>query len=880
MAPSKKLALLLLPLIGFTSFSLAQDAKGLVIQQVQQVGLNVNPNEVVVTRDVVSKVSGVRHIYYQQVILDIPVLQTESSLHVAKNGDVLKSQNRFIVEAKNRISGLSNGLLEPEDALNGILKGIGFSNLGAHKRMDQTSEDRNEVHFSHGGIFERDIQMFMRFVPWKENIVPIWQAYVFEKDYAHFWEIWYHATEGKLLKKEDQISFCDISHCAGTSNLNSNPFELPDIHTENNESVGSCENCYEVFELPVENPFYGSRTAAENPHDPIASPFGWHDLDGIPGDETQVTWGNNVFSIEADDNYGYQPSGGSNLDFSGFPFSTTFSEEDQFEDAAVTNVFYTCNMTHDILYRYGFDEPSGNFQFDNYGNGGVGEDPVITHVQSNIRPCNAFMVTPLEGSSPTLVISTCNSRDGSYDNLVLVHEYAHGLTNRMTFGNGNLNHEESPSEGWSDWFGMMLTMQEGDTALTRRTIANYLRDQSPTGPGVREYPYTMDLDENPLTFEYLEEGMTSHMVGNIWATILWELTWKLIDTYGFDNEVSNFTGDVNQDAGNIMALAIVIEGLRYTTAITGFVEARDGILIAAETIYGLEMQCLVWEAFTARGLGVFAESGNPFELGDESPSYDFSQLEPRFDLALEGLCNTSEKLIMLSGGHPRGGEYFGPGVVDVGNGTNFSFDPTIAGPGNHEITYYMQETPCFEAAQISIEVQVSEDTEPPIVSCIHEDETITYPSGEAYEIPNYLFNVYMLDECSGTQFANVSQSPVAGTMVTEGEVQVTLAVEDLAGNTSYCNFLLTLEEGPNLNGRDLAVSPVPAINSISLGNPFKYRIRQYELWDFAGRRIIFGAPDNREQYINIPIDNIASGIYFLKVGYQLDATVTFRIVKE
>ena len=35
--------------------------------------------------------------------------------------------------------------------------------------------------------------------------------------------------------------------------------------------------------------------------------------------------------------------------------------------AAVTNLFYWNNVTHDIAYRYGFDEASGNFQVNNYG---------------------------------------------------------------------------------------------------------------------------------------------------------------------------------------------------------------------------------------------------------------------------------------------------------------------------------------------------------------------------------------------------------------------------------------------------------------------------------------------------------------------------------
>lgn len=45
-------------------------------------------------------------------------------------------------------------------------------------------------------------------------------------------------------------------------------------------------------------------------------------------------------------------------------------------DASVTELFYTNNEIHDLFYRYGFDEVSGNFQDFNFGRGGLGDDGV------------------------------------------------------------------------------------------------------------------------------------------------------------------------------------------------------------------------------------------------------------------------------------------------------------------------------------------------------------------------------------------------------------------------------------------------------------------------------------------------------------------------
>jgi len=60
-----------------------------------------------------------------------------------------------------------------------------------------------------------------------------------------------------------------------------------------------------------------------------------------------------------------------------------------YSDLAVTQLFYTSNMYHDLLYRLGFDEVSGNFQMDNFGRGGLGGDAVICQAQDGSGTDNA-----------------------------------------------------------------------------------------------------------------------------------------------------------------------------------------------------------------------------------------------------------------------------------------------------------------------------------------------------------------------------------------------------------------------------------------------------------------------------------------------------------
>ncbi len=69
---------------------------------------------------------------------------------------------------------------------------------------------------------------------------------------------------------------------------------------------------------------------------------------------------------------------------------------------AVQNLFALNNRTHDILRRHGFNEAAGNFQVNNFGLGGAGNDPVLAEAQDGSGVDNANFSTPNDGSSPRM----------------------------------------------------------------------------------------------------------------------------------------------------------------------------------------------------------------------------------------------------------------------------------------------------------------------------------------------------------------------------------------------------------------------------------------------------------------------------------------------
>ena len=78
----------------------------------------------------------------------------------------------------------------------------------------------------------------------------------------------------------------------------------------------------------------------------------------------------------------------------------------------------------------------------------------------------------------------CGSRDGDFDNGVIAHEYAHGISNRLTGGPANvgcLSNTEQMGEGWSDWLGLIMTIEPGDAGTDPRPIGTWLFGQAPSG---------------------------------------------------------------------------------------------------------------------------------------------------------------------------------------------------------------------------------------------------------------------------------------------------------------------------------------------------------------------------------------------------------------
>lgn len=434
---------------------------------------------------------------------------------------------------------------------------------------------------------------------------------------------------------------------------------------------------YRVFPWSVNDPTESKRKVVEDPSDSFASPMGWHaiptpdhanakDISRLTsGWSTLVkhhglvatdTRGNNVFAQEnweGLDNWeaNYRPNGTDDLCFEfhlGWNKTSHADERGHIEpktyiDAAVSELFYTCNKFHDLTHRYGFDEESGNFQEHNFGRGGRGGDAVIANAQDGSGYNNANFATPPDGRRGQMRMYIWNGaepwRDGDLEAGIVIHEYSHGVSTRLTGGPANsgcLGWGEAGGmgEGWGDAFATLIRMHEAEPVdFTMGEWASGVKG------GIRKYKYSLNSTVNPETYKTLDKPgyWGVHAIGEVWAEMLFTLAEALIEKHGFESNLfpndepssdffkqSSKTGErIVPRRGNTLFFQLVLDGIKIQRCRPTFMNARDSIIEADEVLTGGENKCVIWKSFAKRGLGKSASvvGGTPWGGGIHKEDY-------------------------------------------------------------------------------------------------------------------------------------------------------------------------------------------------------------------------------------------------------------------
>lgn len=551
------------------------------------------------------------NIYIQQSYLGIPIHNALFSVHI-QDGQVVSWSNRFCQSVSAKI-GSSEPVLTQGQALLKAAEQLGYPAPASMRMMADKGGSQKEVIYERSNLSLEDIPVKLVWYASEDGRIYLtWEVAIYETNAQNYWMARVDAGNGRLIDKSNLVVHCswdaDHTHCLATDHVHG-VSEMDAFSTTDGST-------YRVYKEPIESPIHGGRTLEAEPADPIASPFGWHDTDGMDGAEYTVTRGNNVHAYTDTDannspDPGSDPDGGSGLDFD-FTLDLTM-EPNTYRPAAVTNLFYWNNYIHDFAYQYGFNEANGNFQVNNYGRGGLGTDDVRAEAQDGSGTNNANFFTPADGSRPRMQMYrwtfTTPNRDSDLDNGVIAHEYAHGISNRLTGGPANvncLNNQEQMGEGWSDYYALMTTWTG---SASDRGIGTYVLGQPTTGLGIRPAKYSTNMGVNSYTYANLPSMAVPHGVGFVWCTMLWEMVDGLVARHG-------------AAVGFEKAMHLVNLGMILQPCSPGFVDGRNAILKADSVLYGKENYCVIWKAFAKRGLGVSANQGSTNNRSDGTAAFD------------------------------------------------------------------------------------------------------------------------------------------------------------------------------------------------------------------------------------------------------------------
>ncbi|PWI28854.1 peptidase, partial [Flavobacteriaceae bacterium LYZ1037] len=649
--------LLFFGLMGFSQNSLVNSEYGNVIKTYltqNQAKYHLTANDIedlYVTKEYFSKSTKINHVYVNQRYQGIEIHNAISSVAMRDHA-VFYYANNLIGNISQKVNTISPQI-NAQRAIENVVTQL---NLGSLQGLELISGNNKEFLFTNGNVSRNNIpvKLVYYYSVEQDDLKLAWDLSIQTKDGSNWWSVRVDAVTGQVLEKNNWVVSCnfgDGNHANHTDNSNHQVVVQESFSLFKPNAFVADGSQYNVFAFPVEAPSFGGRTLLDSPADDNASPYGWHDTNGAAGAEFTITRGNNVYAYEDTANQdvpGASPDGGATLNFD---FTLNINQEPVgYQDVSVTNMFYVSNMMHDVWYQYGFDEASGNFQENNYGNGGLGSDYVeaegqdgggtnnanfgtgpdgqnpymqmylwseppgealvindgslaggyiaepatfganlpttpltanLAIVVDNVNDpndgCNpltnaaelngkivvirrgecefgfkakaaqdegavgvvivnnvpggtiamgggvlggsvtipAVMVDNIDGEaiiaallagdiiSASLVNPNSYQRDGSFDNGIIAHEYGHGISNRLTGGAaaaGCLNNAEQMGEGWSDWFGLMLTMKPGDEGTDARGIGTYATGQPTTGVGIRNAPYSTDFAVNDFTY--------------------------------------------------------------------------------------------------------------------------------------------------------------------------------------------------------------------------------------------------------------------------------------------------------------------------------------------------------------------------------------------
>ena len=398
---------------SFTQQLTSQTAANIIKANASTIGLSkTDLDNMRISGAYIDKISGAYLIYVQQTYKSADVFNAIQT-YAFKNGKLISATGKPMAEIANMINAKDGkAKVTPANAVSAAaaqLKLFITTSLTAAKQLNAMQE------FDFGTLNISSVNVKSKLIWLPDELTRkallTWQVEIQPKGSPDYWLVNVDALNGNVINKINLNIVCDWTHPNNAGKIGTQ-FNTTDYTSLNNAEDALAVNGakYKVVPFPKESPDVGAPVLKQDPWTLAgtgnnATTLKWNSDGTVDFDSTR---GNNVLAQEdVNGNNGLGNGANSttalpNLTFNFTPNFGSAPTTTANQNFAVTNLFYWNNIMHDISYQYGFDEVSGNFQANNLGRGGAGNDYVFADAQDGSSSNNANFSTPADGNSPRM----------------------------------------------------------------------------------------------------------------------------------------------------------------------------------------------------------------------------------------------------------------------------------------------------------------------------------------------------------------------------------------------------------------------------------------------------------------------------------------------
>ena len=400
------LLLFVLPMVAFGQDNQAK-IKSYLNDNLTTLGLTKNDiSDIYFQSEAIGSGTGITTSYVVQRVAGTNVYGTQS-LFLIKNGKVLSAEVFFLPNAASRANATQTST-SPSQALSTLYGNLQIT--GANISVLESGANKKTT-LSDGLQTDPVSAQLVYHITADRNLILAYKFQFYSPKDKNLYDIRVDANNGSILAQDNLTVNCSFDAAPNHEAKKDFNF-ITELYSNATSMLETNAGSYRVIPYNYVSPDHSPFQLISNPDNALASPYGWHDINGAAGAEYTYTRGNNAYAQEdADGNNGtgISPDGGATLSFD-FPYGGTNVQPATYLPAATTNLFYMNNIMHDVWYQYGFTEANANFQKNNYGRGGITTflgDPVNADAQDGSTAStpslnNANFSTPADGSSPRM----------------------------------------------------------------------------------------------------------------------------------------------------------------------------------------------------------------------------------------------------------------------------------------------------------------------------------------------------------------------------------------------------------------------------------------------------------------------------------------------